>query len=222
MLQSQTGAATTLRDSALQVRGISKTYPSGIQALADVTLSIPVGVYGVLGPHGSGKSTLLRILSSVQEPDRGSISIEGSPRVTVIDEPTAGLEPAERQRVLNRLADLGHSQVVVLATSRVEDVAAVCTRMAIIDRGNVLVEYDPASAINQIRGRVWRREVEREDVRAIERAFVVLRTKQAGNRVVVHVYADTASLEGFDRVEPDLEDVYGCALTGHCEVIKPH
>src|SRR5688572_21069227 len=105
MLQSQPGASTAIRDSALRVRGISKTYPSGVQALADVTLSIPVGVYGVLGPHGSGKSTLLRILASVQEPDRGSISVEGSPRVTVIDEPTAGLEPAERRRVLNRLAD---------------------------------------------------------------------------------------------------------------------
>jgi ABC-type multidrug transport system ATPase subunit len=222
MLQSQTGVAPARLDSALQVRGISKRYPSGVQALADVTLSIPVGVYGVLGPHGSGKSTLLRILSSVQEPDRGSISMEGSPRVTVIDEPTAGLEPAERRRVLNRLADLGNSQVVVLATSRVEDVAEVCTRMAIIDRGNVLVEYDPASAINQIRGRVWRREVSREELQAIDRTHLVLRTKQHGDRVVVHVYADTAALEGFDRVEPDLEDVYCCALTGHCEVIKPH
>ena len=216
------GAPAAIRDSCLQVRGISKTYPGGVQALADVTLSIPVGVYGVLGPHGSGKSTLLRILSSVQEPDRGSISVEGDPRVTVLDEPTAGLEPDERRRVLNRLADLGSSQVVILATSSVEDVAAVCTRMAIIDRGNVLVEYDPESAINQIRGRVWRREVALEDLPAIERANVVLRTKQAGDRVLVYVYADTASLEGFDRVAPELEDVYCCALAGHCEVVRPH
>ena len=206
----------------LQVRGISKTYPSGVQALADVTLSIPVGVYGVLGPHGSGKSTLLRILSSVREADRGSISIEGNPQVTVVDEPTAGLEPDERRRVLNRLAALGDSQVVVLATSCVEDVADVCTRMAILDRGNVLVEYDPASAINQIRGRVWRREVTREELAAVASAHVVLRTRQAGDRVVVYVYADTASLEGFDRVAPELEDVYRCALAGHCELIRPH
>jgi ABC-type multidrug transport system ATPase subunit len=206
----------------LQLRGISKTYPGGVQALADITLTIPVGVYGVLGPHGSGKSTLLQILSSAQEPDRGSISVEGDPRVTVVDEPTAGLEPAERRRVLNQLAALGSNQVVVLATSRADDVADVCTRMAIINRGNVLVEYDPESAINQIRGRVWRREVMREELPAIERAYVVLRTKPAGDRILVHVYADTASLEGFDRVAPELEDVYCCALAGHCEFIRPH
>jgi ABC-type multidrug transport system ATPase subunit len=210
----------------LRLRGISKTYPSGVQALTDVTLTIPVGVFGVLGPHGAGKSTLIRILSSVQDADAGTVCADGDPRVIVLDEPLSGLEAAERRRVLDRISQLGKRHVVILATSSVEDVADVCTRMAIIDHGTVLLEYEPPSAINQIRGRIWRRLVTREELATLQHSHAVISTKmcppspeatarQVGDRILVHVYADTASLAGFDRVAPELEDVYGCALAGH-------
>ena len=199
----------------LRIRGISKTYPSGIRALADVTLTIPIGVYGVLGPHGAGKSTLIRILSSVQDADAGTICADGDRRVIVLDDPLSGLEPAERRHVLHRIAALGERHVVIFATSSVDDVADVCTRMAILDRGAVLLEYEPTSAINQIRGRIWRRLVTREELAALQHTYAVISTKLYGDRVMVHVYADTASLAGFDRVAPELEDVYGCALAGH-------
>ena len=199
----------------LRVRGISKTYPSGVRALTDVTLTIPVGVYGLLGPHGAGKSTLIRILSSIQDADAGTVCVDGDPRVIVLDEPLSGLEPAERLRVISRITQLGERHVVILATSSVDDVADVCTRMAIIDHGTVLLEYEPPSAINQIRGRIWRRLVTREELATLQHSHAVISTKMCGDRVLVHVYADTASLPDFDRVAPELEDVYGCALAGH-------
>ena len=228
----------------LHIRDVSKTYPNGVQALKDVTLTIPVGMYGLLGPNGAGKSTLMRILATLQEPDAGTIhlgdldvvrqkdavrqtlgylpqefgvypkvsaeelldhfailkgipdkkarkevveallrqtnlwevrrqklggysggmrqrfgvavALLGNPKLLIVDEPTAGLDPAERVRFLNLLSELGENSAVILSTHIVEDVSELCTRMAIIDRGEIL--WRPSRGCDRgDAGRIWRR-----------------------------------------------------------------
>ena len=295
---------------ALQIRGISKTYSNGVQALKDVTLTIPVGMYGLLGPNGAGKSTLMRILATLQEPDSGSamlsdpslrsgqvdvlrqkddvrrtlgylpqefgvypnvsaerllehfavlkgiidrrerreivdallrqtnlydvrkkklggysggmrqrfgvaVALLGDPRLIIVDEPTAGLDPAERVRFLNLLSGLGDNTVVILSTHIVEDVSELCNRMAIIDRGKILLEAEPQRAVAELRGRIWRRIIPRTDLESVEREHAVISTKLLGGRTVVHVYSDVPPGAGFDSVEADLEDVYFSTMAGH-------
>src|SRR5580765_1697454 len=244
----------------LQICGVSKTYPNGVHALKDVTLTIPVGMYGLLGPNGAGKSTLMRILATLQEADSGSatlrdasaeaalgeakgsgqvdvlaqkdevrktlgylpqefgvypnvsaetlldhfallkgiaerrarrevveallhqvnlwevrkqklggysggmrqrfgvaVALIGNPKLMIVDEPTAGLDPAERVRFLNLLSELGENSVVLLSTHIVDDVSELCTRMAIIDQGEILLEAEPLHAVADLRGQIWRR-----------------------------------------------------------------
>jgi ABC-type multidrug transport system ATPase subunit len=293
----------------LQIRGISKTYPNGVRALDDVTLTIPAGMYGLLGPNGAGKSTLMRILATLQEPDAGTVALNGagsggvidllrekdevrrtlgylpqefgvypkvsavellehfallkgiaarrarkevaeallrqvnlwdvrkqnlggysggmkqrfgvavallgSPKLMIVDEPTAGLDPAERVRFLNLLSELGENSVVLLSTHIVEDVSELCTRMAIIDRGEILLEGEPLRAMSDLRGRIWRRVVAKTQLPDIEREHAVISTKLLAGRTVVHVYSGTQPGPGFEPAEPDLEDVYFSTMTGH-------
>jgi ABC-2 type transport system ATP-binding protein len=287
----------------LHIRAVSKTYSNGVQALKDVTLTIPVGMYGLLGPNGAGKSTLMRILATLQEPDEGSIrlgatdvlnqkddvrrtlgylpqefgvypkvsaeelldhfallkgiaerrarkevveallrqtnlwevrrqrlggysggmkqrfgvavALLGNPRLLIVDEPTAGLDPAERVRFLNLLSELGENSVVLLSTHIVEDVSELCTRMAIIDQGEILLEAEPLRAVEHLRGRIWRRVISKSQLADLERAHAVISTKLLAGRTVVHVFGDAAPGPGFEAAEPDLEDVYFSAMAGH-------
>ena len=287
----------------LRIRNISKTYPNGVQALKDVTLTIPMGMYGLLGPNGAGKSTLMRILATLQEADEGSarlgdldvlaqkddvrktlgylpqefgvypkvsgeellnhfailrgitvkgerrdtvdallrqtnlwevrkqklggysggmkqrfgvaIALLGNPRLMIVDEPTAGLDPAERVRFLNLLSALGENSVVLLSTHIVEDVSELCTRMAIIDRGEILLEAEPLRAVGDLRGRIWRRVVAKEELAALELEHRVISTKLLGGRTVAHVHSAGSPGEGFEAVDPDLKDVYFSAMGGY-------
>ncbi len=287
----------------LHIRGVSKTYPNGVQALKDVTLTIPAGMYGLLGPNGAGKSTLMRILSTLQEPDAGSIQLGGidalkqkedvrktlgylpqefgvypkvsaqellehfallkgigerrarkdvvegllrqvnlwevrkqklggysggmrqrfgvavallgNPKLMIVDEPTAGLDPAERVRFLNLLSELGENSVVLLSTHIVEDVSELCTRMAIIDQGEILLEAEPLRAVAGLSGRIWRRILSKNELPAVEREHAVISTKLLAGRTVVHVFSDAAPGPGFEPVSPDLEDVYFSTMAGH-------
>ncbi len=287
----------------LAIRHVSKRYPNGVQALDDVSLTIPVGMYGLLGPNGAGKSTLMRTLATLQEPDTGTITLGdidvvrqkqelrqtlgylpqefgvypkvsaealldhfavlkgitakgerretvesllrqvnlwdvrkkklggysggmrqrfgvavallGDPRLLIVDEPTAGLDPAERVRFLNLLSELGENSVVLLSTHIVEDVSELCTRMAIIDRGRILLEAEPQQAIDDLQGLVWRRVIARDELPALEREQRVISTKLLGGRTVAHVYAEDAPGDGFEAVVVDLEDVYFATMAGH-------
>ena len=287
----------------LAIRNISKTYANGVQALKDVSLTIPVGMYGLLGPNGSGKSTLMRIIATLQEPDEGSISLGeidvlkqkdevrrllgylpqefglypkvsaerllehfallegiaerrvrkevveallrqtnlypvrkqklggfsggmkqrfgvavallGNPKLLIVDEPTAGLDPAERARFLNLLSELGENSIVLLSTHIVEDVSELCTRMAIIDEGQILLEAEPLRMVEELRGRIWRRVVAKEQLPELERAHQVVSTQLLAGRTVVHVYSESAPGSGFEPVEPDLEDVYFSTMAGY-------
>jgi hypothetical protein len=143
-----------------------------------------------------------------------AVALIGSPRLIIVDEPTAGLDPAERARFLNLLSELGENAVVILSTHIVEDVSDLCTRMAIIEGGRILLEGEPARAVEAVRGRIWRRQVERAELPAFERALPVISTTLVGGRTVIHVYGDAPPDPSFEAVEPDLKDVYFTAIRG--------
>jgi len=287
----------------LAVRHLSKRYPNGTQALANVSLDVPRGMFGLLGPNGAGKSTLMRIIATLQEADEGTIHLgdidvlrekdavrqtlgylpqsfgfhpnvradrmlehfavlkgiasEGerrdvcdsllrqtnlwdvrrqklgtfsggmrqrfgvavaliaNPRLIIVDEPTAGLDPQERVRFLNLLGEIGEESVVILSTHIVEDVEELCSRMAIIDRGEILLEGEPARTIDALRGRIWRRTVGRDERASIERDVPVIATKLLAGQTIVHVFAESSPGATFQPVEPDLKDVYFSVMAGH-------
>lgn len=294
----------------LRIRAVSRTYPNGVQALKDVNLTIPRGMYGLLGPNGAGKSTLMRILATLQEPDGGSvrlgdidvlnqkdevrqtlgylpqefglypkvsaedllehfavlkgiagrsarremmevllrktnlwdvrrqklggysggmrqrfgvaIALLGNPKLMIVDEPTAGLDPAERVRFLNLLSELAENSVVLLSTHIVEDVSEVCTRMAVIDKGEILLETEPIRAIDELHGRIWSGEIPKDAQHDLEREHAVISTKLYAGRTVAHVYSDSAPGPGFEPARPDLEDVYFSAISGRIGRRREH
>ena len=287
----------------LLIRNVSKTYPNGVQALRDVTLTIPPGMYGLLGPNGAAKSTLIRILVTLQEPDEGTVhlgdidvltqkdrvretlgylpqefgvyptvsaeellkhfavlkgithraarrevveallrrtnlwevrgkklggysggirqrfgvavALLGNPKLLIVDEPTAGLDPAERVRFLNLLSELGENSVVILSTHIVEDVSELCTRMAIIDKGQILLEAEPQRAVEDLQRRICWRVISKDELTALEQEDTVISTKLLAGRTVVHVYSEVSPSSEFEPVEPDLKDVYFSTLSGH-------
>jgi len=144
-----------------------------------------------------------------------AVALLGNPKLLIVDEPTAGLDPAERVRFLNLLSELGENSVVLLSTHIVEDVSELCTRMAIINKGEILLEAEPARAMGDLRGRIWRRVIAKAELPAIEQAHAVISTKLLGGRTVVHVCSDGAPGAGFEPTEPDLEDVYFSAMARH-------
>ncbi|HEX8359903.1 MAG TPA: ABC transporter ATP-binding protein [Longimicrobium sp.] len=144
-----------------------------------------------------------------------AVALLGRPKLIIVDEPTAGLDPAERVRFLNLLSELGENSVVILSTHIVEDVSELCSRMAIINRGTILLEAEPLDAVAALQGRVWRKIVKRTELEEVEREHAVISTKLLSGRTVVHVYSDGWPGVGFDAVEADLEDVYFSTMAGH-------
>jgi len=144
-----------------------------------------------------------------------AVALLGNPKLLIVDEPTAGLDPAERARFLNLLSELGETSVVILSTHIVEDVAELCTRMAIIDRGRILLESQPQQALDDLHGRIWRRVLARDELTAVQREHAVISTTLLGGRTVVHVHAPESPGAGFEPVAPDLTDVYFSTMAGH-------
>jgi ABC-2 type transport system ATP-binding protein len=137
-----------------------------------------------------------------------AVALLGNPKLMIVDEPTAGLDPAERVRFLNLLSELGENSVVILSTHIVEDVSELCTRMAIINQGQILQEAEPLQAMEALKGKIWRRIVEKSALPVLERKYKIISTKLLGGRTVIHVYSHETPGEGFEMVAPDLEDVY--------------
>src|ERR1700723_2139238 len=253
----------------LQITGLSKTYPNGVRALKDLSLTVGNNMFGLLGPNGAGKSSLMRTIATLQDPDAGSIDLDGlnvltqknevrkilgylpqefgvypkmsaaemlnhlailkgvaakgerqemvgallhhtnlwaarkkalstysggmkqrfgiaqallaNPRLIIVDEPTAGLDPAERNRFLNLLSSIGSNVTVILSTHIVEDVRELCPRMAIIASGQVLLEGSPAEALAALDGQIWARVVSTDgELSAIDSAFHVVSTHLVG------------------------------------------
>ncbi len=137
-----------------------------------------------------------------------AVALLGDPRLLIVDEPTAGLDPVERVRFLNLLSELGERSVVLLSTHIVEDVSELCSHMAVIDRGRILLEEEPFRAIEQIRGRIWRRVVTTGELGRLEREHKVISTRLLAGRKIAHVFADARPGPAFEPVQPDLKDVY--------------
>jgi len=143
-----------------------------------------------------------------------AVALLGNPKLMIVDEPTAGLDPAERVRFLNLLAELGENSVVLLSTHIVDDVSELCTRMAIIDRGRILLEAEPLRAVADLRGRIWQRVIPKAELAAVEREHAVISTKLLAGRRLVRLHSDGTPGSGFELAEPDLEDVYFSAMAG--------
>jgi ABC-type multidrug transport system ATPase subunit len=286
----------------LRIGGLSKTYPNGVRALDNVTLTIARGMFGLLGPNGAGKSTLMRTIATLQEPDSGEIrlgeidvlrnkdevrrmlgylpqdfgvyprvtaqqmldhiallkgftragerkdaveamlarvnlwelrkkdlsgfsggtkqrfgiaqALLGEPQLLIVDEPTAGLDPGERNRFYNLLSEIGENVIVILSTHIVEDVMDLCTSMAIIHEGKVLYEGSPERALEALRGRIWKRFTTKAELPELELRQRVISHKLIAGRPLVHVYSHQDPGDGFTAAEPDLEDVFFSHIFG--------
>ena len=138
----------------------------------------------------------------------------GNPQLLIVDEPTAGLDPGERNRFYNLLAEVGENVVVILSTHIVEDVMDMCSRMAILHLGKVLFEGQPADAIAQLRDRVWRRSIAKSELPDYERRYQVISSKLAAGRPVLHILCAQTPGDGFLPASPDLEDVFFTKIRG--------
>jgi ABC-type multidrug transport system ATPase subunit len=141
----------------------------------------------------------------------------GNPKLIIVDEPTAGLDPEERVRFHNLLADIGRDVVVILSTHIVDDVADLCPRFAVISKGRVLLAGEPREAVARLDGRIWQRVVDRADMESALAGIPVISTRLHAGRNVVRAHADAAPGPGFEAVAPELEDVYFSAVAGHLE-----
>jgi ABC-2 type transport system ATP-binding protein len=280
----------------LSIVDLSKTYSNGVRALQGVSLDIPRGMFGLLGPNGAGKSTLMRTIATLQEADRGTITLDGldvlsnkdevrkvlgylpqefgvyprvtaealldhfatlkgitnarerkevvaallhqtnlydvrkrklgtysggmrqrfgiaqallgNPKLIIVDEPTAGLDPQERNRFLNLLSEIGENVVVILSTHIVEDVSDLCSRMAIIAGGRVLLTGVPRDILDELQGSIWRKAIDKGELDEYKARFQVISTRLFAGRTMIHVYSRENPGDGFEPVAADLEDVY--------------
>lgn len=151
-----------------------------------------------------------------------AVALLGNPKLMIVDEPTAGLDPAERVRFLNLLSELGENSVVLLSTHIVEDVSELCTRMAIINKGRILKEAEPLKAVKSLEGRIWKRVVEKSKLTELERDHKIISTKLLSGKTLVHIYSEENPGSGFEQVSPDLEDVYFATMAGHIGNNQPH
>lgn len=141
----------------------------------------------------------------------------GNPRLVIVDEPTAGLDPEERNRFLNLLAEIGENVAVILSTHIVEDVTDLCPTMAIMNKGKVLLTGRPMDAISALESQVWRKQVQKADLKRYEASFTLLSTRLVAGNPVIHVFSADRPEEGFEQVAPDLEDVYFQRLRQHAK-----
>jgi ABC-type multidrug transport system ATPase subunit len=132
----------------------------------------------------------------------------GNPKLIIVDEPTAGLDPAERNRFLNLLSEIGENTIVILSTHIVDDVRELCSDMAIINKGEVLYQGSPFEAINSLAGKVWRKRIPKIELENYKQNYQVISDKLVAGSPLIHVLADSQPDEAFEAVEGDLEDVY--------------
>lgn len=132
----------------------------------------------------------------------------GNPQLIIVDEPTAGLDPGERNRFHNLLAEVGEEVIVILSTHIVDDVQELCTNMAIMNHGQIVYTGTPTAALQQLEGKVWRKLIERDEKATYQANFTVISDKMVGGKPQIHVLSDTQPEAGFVAVAPNLEDVF--------------
>jgi ABC-2 type transport system ATP-binding protein len=286
--------------NTLKISNLSKTYPDGVKALDDVSLTITNGMFGLLGANGAGKSSLMRTIASLQEPSAGSITFNeidiidkpqemrrqlgylpqefgvypkisaekllnhmavlkgiidkkerkqqvetllqqvnlyqhrkkavytfsggmrqrfgiaqallANPQMIIVDEPTAGLDPEERNRFLNLLSEIGENVIVILSTHIVEDVRDLCPQMAILANGKITAQGSPKELVSEIEGKIWSKMIRKEDLSSHTQAFDVISTKLISGETQIRVISDKRPEEGFEPINPNLEDLYFVTL----------
>ncbi len=137
----------------------------------------------------------------------------GDPRLIIVDEPTAGLDPEERNRFLNLLAEIGENVVVILSTHIVEDVSDLCPAMAIICDGRIVREGAPLELVGQLKGKIWKKIIDKAELEAAKAQYKVISTRLLAGRTVIHILSDDNPGAGFTPVEGGLEDVYFSTLS---------
>ena len=132
----------------------------------------------------------------------------GNPKLIIVDEPTAGLDPGERNRFHNLLAEVGEEVIVILSTHIVDDVRELCTDMAIMNFGKIVYKGDPNTALDQLQGKIWRKMISRSEKEIYREKFQVISDKMVAGKPQIHVLSDSDPGDGFRAVEPNLEDVF--------------
>jgi ABC-type multidrug transport system ATPase subunit len=132
----------------------------------------------------------------------------GNPKIVIVDEPTAGLDPQERNRFHNLLSEIGENVVVILSTHIVDDVKNLCENMAIMNFGEVLFTGKPKDALEVLKGKVWQAQITKEEVEDYRKQYKVISSKVSGGKISINTVADSKPSAAFESVSPDLEDVY--------------
>lgn len=143
-----------------------------------------------------------------------AVALLGDPKLLIVDEPTAGLDPDERVRFLNLLSELGEKSVVILSSHIVEDIAELCTAMAIIKKGKILLETSPFQCISDLRGSIWEKTVDRQEIELIEDQLTVISKKRISGKTLIRVSSKHYPGLGFSESRPTLEDVYFLTIAG--------
>jgi ABC-type multidrug transport system ATPase subunit len=144
----------------------------------------------------------------------------GDPQLIIVDEPTAGLDPGERNRFYNLLSEIGEQVIVILSTHIVEDVKELCSQMAIIDQGRVLFAGSPSEALSSIRNRIWSSSVPKQRFQELSSQLPVISTRMVAGQPIIHVFGDRPPMEGFSQVEGDLEDVFFSHIKGFNKAVE--
>jgi len=143
----------------------------------------------------------------------------GTPKLIIVDEPTAGLDPGERNRFYNLLADVGEEVIVILSTHIVEDVKELCTKMAIMNSGKITYQGTPKNAIDELEGKVYQKIIGRKELEDYAAKYSIISNKMVGGKPLIHVYSETEIGDGFEAVRPDLEDVFFSQINTNFQIV---
>ena len=138
-----------------------------------------------------------------------------NPQLIIVDEPTAGLDPEERNRFLNLLSEIGENVIVILSTHIVDDVHDLCKNMAILSNGKILIEGNPAELVSSIQNKIWSKIIAKKDIEAYRNAFHVISSKLVSGETQIRVLSDTRPEEGFNSVTAGLEDLYFTTISSN-------
>ncbi len=145
----------------------------------------------------------------------------GDPKLVIVDEPTAGLDPGERNRFYNLLSEIGENVIVILSTHIVQDVKELCTQMAIIHEGQLRFAGSPVDAEDELAGNVWQKSIAKSELETVRDSYNVLSTKLVAGRPLVHIISHDDPGNGFEVVSPDLEDVFFSKIQNSNQGSKP-
>jgi ABC-2 type transport system ATP-binding protein len=161
-------------------------------------------------------------LAHVKNKNLGTYSAQaliGNPKLIIVDEPTAGLDPAERNRFYNLLSEIGENTIVILSTHIVEDVTNLCSNMAIICLGEVIAQGNPNTLVDSVQGKIWSKSIEKNELTAFRNSFQVISTQLKAGKTQIHVLSDVQPDESFRPVEAGLEDVYFSRIAEKMDIV---